>query len=228
MEVHFWDMDGTIVDGDVDTSWKTFLIDKGIAPAEATVTTEFYYEQYCRGELDQIAFGRFQHAEFAGRTYAEMASLAHEHFEQSIRSCLYQRAVDWVKQQQSRSLHLALLTATSRELSEPVAAHLNITNILATNLEQIGGRYTGEVSGVYCGGSGKVEYILPYLESRGAKINEAYYYGDSMADVPVFEAVGHPVVCNPGDALRQIATERDWPVHDFASETQQNPSQTAR
>jgi phosphoserine phosphatase len=41
-------------------------------------------------------------------------------------------------------------------------------------------------------------------------LSESYYYGDSVADLPVLEAVGHPVVVNPRDRLRAIAGERGW------------------
>lgn len=217
MEVHFWDMDGTLVDGDVDTSWKAYLIEKGVAPPEAQAKTDFFYEQYCRGELDQTAFSRFQHAEFVGRDYATMAAMSRDHFAKHIRSLLYPSAVKMLRRQQGLGLPLVLLTATSRELSEPVAEYLGLADLLATNLERVDGRYTGEVAGVYCGGIGKVGYIQSYVQARGSRIEDAYYYGDSVADIPVFEAVGHPVVCNPGDALRRVAAERGWRVLNFAS-----------
>jgi len=223
MQVHFWDMDGTLVDGDVDTSWKAYLMEKGIAPPEARALTDFYYAQYERGELDQRAFARFQHAEFVGRDYAEVSAMAHDHFQACIRTRLYPKAVAWVREQQAEGHHLVLLTATSQELAEPVAEYLGFENLLATNLERMGGCYTGEIDEPYCGGPGKVAYIRPYLKGLGASIEQAFYYGDSMADTPVFEAVGQPVVCNPGETLRKLALRHGWPIHDFADNAPHTP-----
>jgi len=38
--------------------------------------------------------------------------------------------------------------------------------------------------------------------------------------VPLFEAVGHPVVVNPKDPFREEATRRGWPVVRWADRRQ--------
>jgi hypothetical protein len=41
-------------------------------------------------------------------------------------------------------------------------------------------------------------------------------YSDSITDLPLLEAVGHPTAVNPDRALRRIAEERGWPILTFA------------
>ena len=36
-----------------------------------------------------------------------------------------------------------------------------------------------------------------------------------MNERPLLEGVGHPVAVNPDRALRRLAAERGWPIHDF-------------
>ena len=50
------------------------------------------------------------------------------------------------------------------------------------------------------------------LELQGLDLARSWLYSDSPADVPLFEAVGHPVVVNPKEAFRLIAEQRGWPV----------------
>ena len=38
----------------------------------------------------------------------------------------------------------------------------------------------------------------------------------SSTDLPMLEAVGHPIAVNPDSSLRATALERDWPIRDFA------------
>ncbi|HUA28612.1 MAG TPA: HAD-IB family hydrolase, partial [Streptosporangiaceae bacterium] len=44
---------------------------------------------------------------------------------------------------------------------------------------------------------------------------DCYAYSDSVTDLPMLEAVGHPRAVNPDRALRRIARERQWPVLAF-------------
>ena len=39
----------------------------------------------------------------------------------------------------------------------------------------------------------------------------------SASDMPMLEAVGHPVVVNPEPELREIAAERGWPIVETSS-----------
>ena len=53
-------------------------------------------------------------------------------------------------------------------------------------------------------------------EERGYDLSECYAYSDSSTDLPMLEAVGHPIAVNPDSSLRATALERDWPIRDFA------------
>ena len=53
-------------------------------------------------------------------------------------------------------------------------------------------------------------------EERGYDLAECYAYSDSSTDLPMLEAVGHPVAVNPDSSLRATALGRDWPIRDFA------------
>ena len=44
---------------------------------------------------------------------------------------------------------------------------------------------------------------------------EATFYSDSINDLPLLEAVDHPVATNPDDRLRAIAAERGWRILDL-------------
>ena len=81
----FFDMDHTLIDNDCDVSWKKFLVQHGLAPAAAMDEADRFFADYLAGHLDYDAFIRFQLAEFASRTPAEMAALARWHFVEVVR-----------------------------------------------------------------------------------------------------------------------------------------------
>ncbi len=43
----------------------------------------------------------------------------------------------------------------------------------------------------------------------------SYAYSDSLSDLPMLRAVGHPVVVNPDPPLAEIATEEGWQTMRF-------------
>ncbi|MEO1336693.1 MAG: haloacid dehalogenase-like hydrolase, partial [Myxococcota bacterium] len=66
-----------------------------------------------------------------------------------------------------------------------------------------------------CFGRGKLELGRAYLESHDERLNDATFYTDSMSDLPMMEAVGHPVAVNPDPRLRRTAKDRGWPIVDW-------------
>ncbi|HNU90391.1 MAG TPA: HAD family hydrolase [Spirochaetota bacterium] len=215
MIVRFWDMDHTLLDNDCDVSWKLFLIEKGIAPREDLDRIVLFWEQYEEGRLDPVSFNEFQLREFAGRTEEEIAELSREHFETIAGPKAYARAVELVRRQRASGDHTCMITATNIAIATPVAEYFGFDTLIATMLETRGATYTGRIIGDYCVGEGKLPFMRSLCLEHGTDLSESYYYGDSIADLPVLEAVGHPVAVNPRERLRAIALERGWPVLDF-------------
>jgi phosphoserine phosphatase len=78
-----------------------------------------------------------------------------------------------------------------------------------------GGKYTGEVA-FYCYGEGKVQAIRELAAREGYSLEHCYAYSDSVTDIPMLEAVGHPTVVNPDRALRKESAARGWPALTFS------------
>src|SRR4030095_7251849 len=46
----------------------------------------------------------------------------------------------------------------------------------------------------------------------GYDLADCYAYSDSITDLPMLSAVGHPTAVNPDRGLRKAALEHGWPV----------------
>ena len=79
------------------------------------------------------------------------------------------------------------------------------------------GVYTGELDGPFCYGQGKVAVMQAMADAHGYDLAGCYAYSDSASDLPMLEAVGHPVAVNPEPELREIAEQRGWPVVETSS-----------
>jgi phosphoserine phosphatase len=79
----------------------------------------------------------------------------------------------------------------------------------------VDGRYTGELE-FYAYGAAKADAIRQLAESEGYDLRRSYAYTDSVTDLPMLEAVGHPYAVNPDRALRRECANRSWPVLVFS------------
>lgn len=215
MAHHFFDMDHTLIDNDCDVSWKEFLIETGRVDATQQREVERFYAAYERNELDERSFLAFQLAEFVGKSAPQMRQLALEHFETKVRPTIFPSARHLLTELVTRGDDVHLLTATNRVIAAPVAEHLGILDVVATELEQVGEHYTGRIVDTYCCGAGKLERLTRRCSELRVGLEHIWYYGDSSSDVVVLAAVGHPVATNPMPAVRRVAVERGWRVLDF-------------
>ncbi len=94
----------------------------------------------------------------------------------------------------------------------PLAQRLGVDHLLATTLESVGGRYTGEILPPQTIGAGKADAIAAFLRSKEAEAQDSYAYGDDISDLPMLEAVGHPTVVAGDCTLLAHAHRAGWPV----------------
>lgn len=215
-KIVFFDMDHTLLDLDCDVSWKEFLIDEGIAPSEEREDMERFFLQYQQGCLNEGEFLEFQLRQFRSKTPEEMHPLVERHFEQRARPRIYAQARAKVREYRQGNTPVVLLTATNEAIASPLAEHLEFDEMRATRLEILQGRYSGEIIEPYCIGGRKIVYARECCARRGVELADAAYYGDSINDVPVLEAVGLAVAVNPSDALAREANRRGWRIERWA------------
>ncbi|MEP7201893.1 MAG: HAD family hydrolase [Ilumatobacteraceae bacterium] len=112
-----------------------------------------------------------------------------------------------------------IVSASPIELVEPLAKALGMTAGIGTISATADGVYTGELGGPFCYGPGKVEAITDLARWENFDLAQCYAYSDSASDLPMLEAVGHPVAVNPDAKLERIAHHNGWPIVVFSKRT---------
>ncbi len=212
LDVVFFDMDHTILAIDCDVSWKKFLIDKGMAPAEDSAKAEYYWDLYCQGRSPVEEFVEFQLREFAGRTPEEMCVLTQRHFDERIRQFIYPEAHRVIEEFSAKGVPTVLVTGTNRFLSQPLVDAVGITTLLATEPEIVNGRFTGGIVEPFLLKEGKLLKAREYCQSLQTDLKHAAFFADSINDLEMLASVGTPVVVNPADMLIEEAKARHWRI----------------
>lgn len=112
-----------------------------------------------------------------------------------------------------------IVSASPQGIVEPLANALGMDGAIGTRGKIVDGHYTDELDGPFVYGEGKAEAIRTLAAERGYDLALSYAYSDSISDLPMLEAVGHPVAVNPDGELERIAYDRGWPIVIFARRT---------
>jgi HAD superfamily hydrolase (TIGR01490 family) len=135
---------------------------------------------------------------------------------------LYDEARALVADHRAAGQDIIVVSASGHEVVDPIAALLGADTVIATQMVIADGRYTGDMA-FYAFGQAKAAKMRELAADRGYALAGSYAYSDSITDLPMLEAVGHPTAVNPDRSLRRVATQRGWPIRIFT----ESPGQRA-
>jgi HAD superfamily hydrolase (TIGR01490 family) len=211
-----FDLDNTLLGCDSDYEWGQFLIDRGVLDrAEYEAQNNVFFEQYKAGTLDIHEYLQFALGTLARHTPGELEGWHAEFMAQRIRPMIGRPALALARRHLDAGDLCAVVTATNSFVTAPIAREFGIGNLIATEPERSGDRFTGRVAGTPCFREGKIVRVRAWLEALGTPLEgfaHSTFYSDSHNDHPLLSLVKHPVAVDPDDTLAGIARQRGWPV----------------
>ena len=127
---------------------------------------------------------------------------------------VYDEAVSLMEEHHAAGRDVVVVSASGTEVVEPIGALLGADIVIASRLEEVDGKYTGNID-YYAYADEKARAIVELAEQRGYDLERSYAYSDSVTDVPMLEAVGHAHAVNPDKELRKAAAAHGWPILVF-------------
>jgi HAD superfamily hydrolase (TIGR01490 family) len=148
----------------------------------------------------------------AGWEQAEVSRLVTAGLEAVVAPLTFVEATAALAAHRAAGRLLVIVSAAPAEIVTPLAHHLGVDEAVASRAE-VGadGRYTGRMA-LDVHGAGKVAEIHAMAHRHHLDLATSWAYSDSLTDLPMLEAVGHPVAVNPDAGLARAAIARGWPV----------------
>jgi HAD superfamily hydrolase (TIGR01490 family) len=129
---------------------------------------------------------------------------------------VYPQMLEEVYAHQDAGRATFIVSAAGNGVVEPLARVLGMDGGIGTRYEVDGdGAFTGRFDGPFVYGPGKVEAMEAFAAEHEIDLAQSYAYSDSLSDLPMLRAVGHPVAVNPDPALTEIAAEEGWELMRF-------------
>jgi HAD superfamily hydrolase (TIGR01490 family) len=215
----FFDLDKTVVARSSTLAFGKELYREGLL-SRAIIAKGAYAQlvyQLLGANEERMERSRVQLLELTKGWEAERVQrLVRETLQEVIDPLVYAEALELFDVHRRAGRDLYLVSASGVEIVRPLAEYLGVPHVIAT-ISGIDddGRYDGTLD-FYCYGEEKAVAIRAEAEARGLDLAGSYAYSDSVTDVPMLAAVGHPVAVNPDRELRAHAEAEGWEVRDFA------------
>ena len=119
---------------------------------------------------------------------------------------VYDEAVSLIEEHHLAGRDVIIVSASGTEVVGPIGELLGADGVVATQMEIVDGRYTGEID-YYAYGANKAEALRRLAEEHHYDLARSYAYSDSVTDLHMLEAVGHPFAVNPDRELRREADD---------------------
>ena len=213
----FFDLDKTVIAKSSTLAFSKPFFSQGLINRRAVLKSSYAQFLFLMSGADHDQMDRM-------RTYLtnmctgwdveQVKAIVGETLHEIVDPLVFAEAAELIADHKLCGRDVVVVSASGEEIVAPIARALGATHAMATRMVAEDGKYTGDIA-FYCFGEGKVEAIRALADREGYALEHCYAYSDSVTDLPMLEAVGHPTVVNPDRALRKESTARGWPVRSF-------------
>ena len=217
VEAAFFDLDKTVISKSSSLALTRPLYRAGLVTRSQLLRGAYAQLVYLMLGADEKRMERAKEGMLAltkGWDRTEVEDVVREALEHVVDPYIYQEALDLIALHRALGREVYIVSSSPEEVVRPLAERLGVTKVIATRPETKDGKYTGELE-FYAYRERKAEAMEEAARAEGLDLGGSYAYSDSATDLPMLEAVGHPVAVNPDRELRKLAQQRGWKIRDF-------------
>jgi HAD superfamily hydrolase (TIGR01490 family) len=213
----FFDLDKTVIAKSSTLAFGRPFFQSGLINRRAVLKGAYAQFVFSQAGVDADQMERMR-AQITAMTTGWDVTVVHEIVRETLHEIVdplvYAEAADLIDAHRAAGRDVVIVSSSGAEMVEPIGEMLGVDRVVATRMVIRDGRYTGEVD-FYAYGENKAAAMREIAADAGWDLAECWAYSDSVTDLPMLEAVGHPTAVNPDRGLRRIAVERGWPVLQF-------------
>lgn len=216
MSLAFFDMDGTLVNGDTNTLFIKHLYKEKIIDDSFLKPLSFFHEEYFKGTL---------HIEdFIFHVINPLCNISKEKRDSIVIPCIENDIMPHIKEGAKKAIQyhkdkgdtLFLVTTTVDYIASEVASRLNIDHVIATPLfYDDKGVLQKKINGIPPYKEGKKIRILNFIKDHNLSLDDSYAYGDSINDIDMFSICSHKIGIDINEELKNHPYAKNLELRSF-------------
>jgi HAD superfamily hydrolase (TIGR01490 family) len=213
----FFDLDKTIIAKSSTLAFSRSFYQGGLINRRAVLRSAYAQFVYLVGGADHDQMERMRaylSSMATGWDVEQVKVIVAETLHQLIDPLIYEEAATLIEEHHLAGRDVVIVSTSGAEVVEPIGQMLGADHVIATRMVVEDGKYSGDIE-YYAYAETKAQAIRELAETEGYDLSRSYAYSDSVTDLPMLEAVGHPYAVNPDRGLRKEAAARDWPMLVF-------------
>jgi HAD superfamily hydrolase (TIGR01490 family) len=217
LEAAFFDLDKTVISKSSSLALTRPMYRAGLVSRSALLKGAYAQLVYLLVGADEKKMDRVKESMLAltkGWEKDQVEQVIREALAELIDPYIYLEALDLMELHRALGRKVFIVSSSPEEVVRPLAEHLGDVEVIATRAKVEDGKFTGELE-FYAYGESKGQIIKEIAAEQNIDLSGSYAYSDSATDMPMLEAVGHPVAVNPDRELRKEAERRGWQIRDF-------------
>ena len=219
MEAAFFDLDKTVIASASMVAFGRRFYDAGLITRRTVLRGLWGQLVYLHLGASEEKLTRMRETVLTltrGWEQGRVSAIVEDALTSVVEPIIYAEALELMAEHRRAGRRIVIVSASPEEIVIPIGKLLDVDDVLASRSEvDMDGRYTGGMA-FYAYGPFKVDAMIQLAETRGLDLAESWAYSDSYTDLPMLEAVGHPVAVNPDRPLAKAAKDRKWEVRSFA------------
>lgn len=213
--IAFFDVDDTIIKGSTALAFAREMLTYKKIKANHYFSSFYYALLHKFDKADYKKIVQYALTIVQGEKEKEIKKLAKITFNRVIKKKIYLGALKKINWHRKQNDLLVIISAGANYVIKNLGEFLSINNVLTTEVKVKNGRLTTNTSGELCYGEGKLKRALSFAKKYKINLKDCYFYTDSINDVQLLEAVGHPRVVNPDNKLKKLARKNNWKIIRF-------------
>ena len=213
----FFDLDKTIIAKSSTLAFSKPFQAGGLISRRAVLRSAYAQFVFVVGGADHDQIEKLRHFMsqlVAGWDVATVREIVADTLHNVVDPLVYDEAVSLMEDHRLAGHDVIIVSASGAEVVEPIGELLGADGVVATRMQIVDGRYTGEID-YYAYGENKAAALRRLAAEHHYDLSLSYAYSDSITDLQMLQVVGHPFVVNPDRELRREAGARGWPVLVF-------------
>ena len=212
--IAFFDLDHTIINANSGKLIARYAHKNGLLSTRNLIFAGLWSAVHNSGWIapDKVMTRILQ--SFENLSEEDFAKITGQVFDSQIKDSIRENISTEIRSHKEKNGSTVILSAALSYICTPVKDYLGMDDAVCTELEVKDGYFSGASNGKYCYGEEKLIQADNYCQKYNFNLDQAYFYTDSISDLPLLEKVSHPVCVAPDAKLARIARNRGWLIYE--------------